>query len=277
MTLDERLESAAQELRDRFEAIEAPDAPMSGERSLSSLRSGLLVAAGTFLAVVASAAVFLWLGLFTDGTMDTAGESAATGSVSTSADPAQGVDASPSIESCGSVSEPMEPVSAPELPRTQCALTDLLNAYFAAWDGHDTDTVISYFQPPFSLVIGGPAGGSEVGSYLGHDARALLERWFTDGLGIERSWDGGGTGPFHVEATIHGFGSGEQIHAINILEFTDDPFTSAREEQSPLVTHYIFLLDDETTLTAARVIDHLLNGGTPESLDSLLIATPTGS
>lgn len=260
MTLDERLRGATQEVKDLFEALEPSQLAEPTTLRRSRTRPGPAVAAVAFLAVLIAGAGLLWLGPFGGEDADIAGS----------------VD--PPTEACADTFDAAEvierPLMADAVPRTGCALTAVLNAYFGAWAGQGPDAIESYFQNQVVIVVDGPGSGPESGIHEGDDGRAMIEGWFADGLGTERTGEGGGAGRFHVESTIYTFGSGEPIHAINVLEFSADPFTSARQEESPLVAHHIFLLGDEPTLSATTVVSYLANGGTPQSLASLLV-TPT--
>ena len=64
MTLDERLQGAAQEVLDQFESLEAPRLAEPVTRTRSRIRSGSAVAALAFLAVLVVGATLLWLGPF---------------------------------------------------------------------------------------------------------------------------------------------------------------------------------------------------------------------
>ena len=264
MTIDERLQRAAQEVQDQFEALEPLHLPAHVTRRRSRLQSGPVAAAAGFVAVAAFGATLLWLGPFAGENPDVGGETGPPSDLTvTTLGPDDALTDTPAAQSCA------EPIA--EVTRTECgALTDVLDGYFGAWASHDPDAVLSYFQPEVAIVVDGPASDSESGTYRGDDARALIEGWFTSGLRTERLGEGGGTLTFHIESTIYTFGSGAPIHAINVLEFTADPFISARQEESPLVAHHIFLIGDEPSLSTQTIIDHLWDGGTLDSLGSLI-------
>jgi len=165
---------------------------------------------------------------------------------------------------CGVVPALAPPVGSPS---TGCGLTDLRLGFWQAFNNHDADTVLSYMKNPATYIVH-TFDGEEFQSvtYRGEDLNAFLDKWFNDGVTVEHN-DGfgqaGGASVFHWEVGIYQFTeTGQTSNAIDIWEFTTDPFSDSQLQSSPIVTHHSYQIGQHSiSVNADRINEYLHSVG----------------
>lgn len=249
------------QIRDYYESIvvdvEIDDIAVPSPATVPRVRraTGWAVAAVAAILMLLLIGGVAWLLRTPDGPAAPADEPQPTvevpGVPTTSSTPAV---SQPVSDACAQTIDPEEaveaPISAIDLPRTRCALTDVLNAYIGAWAGHDAEAIASYFRDGIVIIVDEkPAfvatDALEVppfvapGTYEDQAAVEILETWFDAGLSINRPFDGGGRNFTHNETLFFMFDDGSAYSTSNALEFTGDPFQAASDDERPLLTHTI--------------------------------------